>query len=83
MKLFAVFALVLMALLAFASADYRVAGLDSETEGDGEVCKCARILDPVCATDSQTYPNSCEFLCAQKKLARRGRSIGLAHAGSC
>lgn len=81
MKLFAVFALLLVALLAFVSADIRVAG--DESEGDDVACKCARILEPVCSTDSQTYPNSCEFLCAQKKLARKGRSIGLAHAGSC
>ncbi|XP_075154052.1 serine protease inhibitor Kazal-type 1-like [Haematobia irritans] len=80
MKVFVVFTLVLMAILALVSADIRVAADEKEADAP---CKCARILDPVCATDSQTYPNSCEFLCAQKKLARKGRSIGLAHAGRC
>lgn len=80
MKIFAVFALVLLVVVTYVSADIRVAASDSEAEAD---CMCPRILEPVCASDSQTYPNSCEFLCAQKKLARKGRSIGLAHAGSC
>lgn len=78
MKIFAVFSFLLLAFLAFAAAD--VASNDDLPEG---FCMCPRILEPVCGDDFVTYPNRCEFACAQKKLSRKGRHIVMAHPGSC
>lgn len=78
MKIFAIFGLFLLAFLAFASAD--IASTDDIAES---ACMCPRILEPVCGDDFVTYPNSCEFNCAQKRLARSGKSIAIAHPGSC
>ncbi|XP_023307498.1 leech-derived tryptase inhibitor C-like [Lucilia cuprina] len=78
MKFFAVFSILLLAILAFAMAD--IASTDDLAES---TCMCPRILEPVCGDDFVTYPNSCEFSCAQSKMALKGRTIAIAHPGSC
>lgn len=78
MKFYAVLALLLLGFVAFTAAE-----IDSADEQPEAACICPRMLDPVCGDDFVTYPNKCEFACAQKKMARRGRSIAIAHAGYC
>lgn len=78
MKFYAVFTLLLLAFVAFSAAE--IASTDDQPEA---VCMCPRILEPVCGDDYVTYPNNCEFACAQKKMARKGRAIAIAHPGYC
>ncbi|CAG7821737.1 unnamed protein product, partial [Allacma fusca] len=33
-----------------------------------KLCKCNRILQPICASDGATYGNACQFKCALKQI---------------
>ncbi|XP_028161243.1 leech-derived tryptase inhibitor C-like [Ostrinia furnacalis] len=35
-------------------------------------CICPAVFDPVCATNGQTYSNSCQLGCAGAKLKHKG-----------
>ncbi|XP_026474021.1 serine protease inhibitor dipetalogastin-like [Ctenocephalides felis] len=46
-------------------------------------CPCPRNLDPVCASNGETFSNPCLFNCAKEFEARSGRSIEIARRGRC
>uniref|UniRef100_A0A6M2E2G1 Putative follistatin-like kazal domain protein n=1 Tax=Xenopsylla cheopis TaxID=163159 RepID=A0A6M2E2G1_XENCH len=46
-------------------------------------CPCPRNLDPVCATNGETFSNPCLFNCAKEFEARSGRSIEILRRGRC
>ncbi|XP_017853614.2 serine protease inhibitor dipetalogastin [Drosophila busckii] len=71
------FALIAIALCLLAS----LLGL-ARAEED-EICACPRNFEPVCGSDTVTYPNACELSCATKRYARQGRSLSQARAGPC
>jgi len=52
--------------------------------GEGECMKfCPRILEPVCASNGQTFANKCLFEVAQCMVKNGGDEISLAHDGPC
>lgn len=58
----------------------------SSSSVDGEICRCGRIYDPVCASDgaiNKTYDNECILRCDQNIARRVGRMIIKMHEGVC
>lgn len=79
MKFVAALALLLVTVVAFAVT------ANGQTKEDlaEDFCPCPRNFNAVCGDDLVTYPNVCEFNCAQAKYSRQGRSIAIAHFGRC
>ncbi|CAG9800755.1 unnamed protein product [Chironomus riparius] len=58
----------------------------SSSSVDGEMCRCGRIYDPVCASDgsiNKTYDNECILKCEQKDARRSGRMLNKMYEGVC
>ncbi|KAM7353275.1 ovomucoid-like [Cochliomyia hominivorax] len=71
MKFLNVILVVLLAIFAFS-----VQNIDA-------ICPCPRNYDPVCGSNSVTYPNRCEFDCSRREVERSGRSLSLLRSGPC
>jgi len=55
----------------------------SSSSLNGEICRCGRIYDPVCASDgsiNKTYDNECILHCEQRRV---GRMIIKIYEGVC
>lgn len=44
-----------------------------------EICRCPAVLDEVCGSDGETYPNKCEMECVQKT----NPELTIAYDGPC
>lgn len=62
---------VVLAIIAFS------------VQTNAAICPCPRNYDPVCASNSVTYSNRCEFECSKREMERSGRSLGLMRSGPC
>lgn len=41
--------------------------------GDALPCNCPEYYEPICGSDSETYPNQCLLKCAEKKVSHKGQ----------
>ncbi|XP_034475201.1 serine protease inhibitor Kazal-type 1-like [Drosophila innubila] len=69
MRFLAFFAIFLLALVAFSSADENAAN-----------CPCPRNREPVCGSDNQTYSNICLLNCKAKNT---GSDLHVVKNGDC
>ena len=72
-------------LLIFIIAVIAISDSSSDSI-DGEMCRCGRIYDPVCASDglmNKTYDNECILNCQQKSARRSGRMLEKMYEGVC
>ncbi|XP_037958874.1 serine protease inhibitor dipetalogastin-like [Teleopsis dalmanni] len=77
------FAIFFTFIILSCLAVFAMANEDADYDPIPVDCLCPRNFDPVCASDSQTYTNPCEFECARSSMARMGRIIKLLHSGNC